>query len=108
MSEEKTIPGRRQKQAGYYCIVALSVALMFLGKWIPPFAPEITPVGMGVLGVFLGVVILWSTVGGSIWPSILGIIALGCTGYTNVTGAVSTSLGSFMVFNMICVRALVS
>ena len=108
MSEEKTIPGRRQKQAGYYCIVALSVALMFLGKWIPPFAPEITPVGMGVLGVFLGVVILWSTVGGSIWPSILGIIALGCTGYTNVTGAVSTSLGSFMVFNMICVTAMVA
>lgn len=97
-----------QRSSGYYIIVVICVLLMFGGRFIPPFAPEITPVGMGVLGVFAGVVILWSTVGGAVWPSILAVVALGCTGYTSVSGAVTSSLGSFMVFNMICVTAMTS
>lgn len=108
MSENKLIQKKHQSPVLYYGIVAVCVALMFLGRFIPPFAPEITPVGMGVLGVFLGVVILWSTVGGSIWPSLLGIVALGCSGYMNINGVVGASLGSFMVFNMICVTAMIA
>ena len=99
---------KQKSPALYYVIVIICVAIMFLGKFIPPFAAEITPAGMGVLGVFVGVVILWSSVGGSIWPSLLAIVALGCTGYTNVNGAISSSLGAFMVFNMICVTAMTS
>ena len=108
MAEQLKGQINQQKTARYYAIVVICVLLMFCGQFIPPFAPEITPVGMGVLGVFVGVVILWSTVGGSIWPSILAVVALGCTGYTTVSGAVTASLGSFMVFNMICVTAMTS
>lgn len=99
---------QQSKNARYYIIVAICVIIMFIGKYIPPFAPEITPVGMGVLGVFVGVVVLWSTVGGAIWPSILAIIALAFTGYTDVNGSISSSMGSFMVFNMICISAMTS
>lgn len=108
MSEAKKMPLNQRSPGLYYAIVIICAALMFLGRYIPPFAAEITPVGMGVLGVFVGVVILWSTVGGAIWPSILAIVALGCTGYTSVNGAVTASMGSFMVFNMICVTAMTS
>lgn len=108
MSEKTRAQGKRHSPPLYYGVITACMALMFLGRYLPPFAPEITPAGMGVLGVFVGVVILWSTVGGTIWPSILAIVALGCTGYTTVAGAVSASLGSFMVFNMICVTAMTS
>ena len=108
MSAEKRAQIKKQNPVLYYGIIIVCVAIMFLFKFIPPFAPEITPAGMGVLGVFIGVVILWSSVGGSIWPSILAIVALGCTDYTNIMGAISQSLGAFMVFNMICVTAMTS
>ena len=108
MSEQNKAHGPQQKNGGYYILVIACVLLMFGGRFIPPFAAEITPAGMGVLGVFVGVVILWSSVGGAIWPSLLAVVALGCTGYTTVTGAVASSLGSFMVFNMICVTAMTS
>ncbi len=99
---------KKKNPALYYLIVIVCVAIMFLGKYVTPFAPEITPVGMGVLGVFVGVVILWSSVGGSIWPSILAIVALACTGYCDINTAISSSLGAFMVFNILCVCAMTS
>ena len=108
MSLTKKDQIKQQNPALYYAIVIICVAIMFLGKFIPPFAPEITPAGMGVLGVFVGVVILWSSVGGAIWPSLLAIVALGCTGYVDVNGSISSSLGAFMVFNMICITAMTS
>lgn len=45
---------------------------------LPPFEP-ITPIGMKIAGIFIGVIYGWSTVG-MIWPSILGFIALGLSG----------------------------
>ena len=93
MSEQNRAHGPQQKNGSYYILVIACVLLMFGGRFIPPFAAEITPAGMGVLGVFVGVVILWSSVGGAIWPSLLAVVALGCTGYTTVTGAVASSLG---------------
>lgn len=83
-----------KKNTRYYIICAVSLFLMFLaGRIIPPFAPEITPVGMQVLFLFLGMVILWSTVGGVIWPSILAIIGLGITEYTSVNASIIAALG---------------
>ena len=108
MSNPKAAAIKRQNPVVYYAIVVICVAIMFLGKYITPFAPEITPVGMGVLGVFIGVVILWSSVGGSVWPSILAIVALGCTGFSTVTEAISSSLGAMMVFNILCICAMTS
>lgn len=108
MSNQKQVAMKKQNPILYYTIVIICVALMFLGKFIPPFAPEITPVGMGVLGVFVGVVILWSSVGGSIWPSVLAVVALGVSGYGSVNTAISSSMGSFMVFNIICISAMTS
>jgi len=57
---------------------------MFGFKYIcPPFGP-ITEVGVGVLGVFIGAIYGWSTCG-VVWPSLLGIVAIGFTGFQTVT-----------------------
>lgn len=106
MTQRKENAEKHHPQGLYYALVAACILLMFAGKYIPPFAPEITSVGMGVLGIFVGVVLLWSTVGDSVWPSILAIVALGCSGYTSINAAISASLGSFMVFSIICGSAI--
>ena len=91
MSDKKI---KKNSNLSYYLLCAFSIFLMFFaGRIIPPFAAEITTTGMQILFLFLGMVILWSTVGGVIWPSILAIIALGLTDYTTVNASIVSALG---------------
>lgn len=95
------------KNISYYVIVVLCLALMFFGGLIiPPFAPEITQTGMQILCIFVGMVILWSTVGGVIWPSILGVIALGLTPYTTVADAITTAISQSTLWQVMMCLAL--
>lgn len=63
---------------------AIGIAFMILFPLLPPFEP-ITEVGMRILGIFIGMVYLWSTLS-SIWPSLLGIILMGLSGIVEQTG----------------------
>ncbi len=75
----------------YYINSLIVVLLMFAFKYIP--APEpITQMGMACLGIFLGAVWGWITVG-MLWPSLLGLIAYGFSGYTTVSGAFTSGFG---------------
>ena len=100
-----TASGNAIKRQGadfkYYLIIAICVALMFFGGYIPPFAPEITRVGMQIIGIFVGMVVLWSTVGGVIWPSLLAVVALGVSDYTNMAGAVASALGTNIIWQVL-------
>ena len=58
------------------CIVVL---IMLLGFVIPPVAP-ITEMGMAVIFIFAGMIWGWSTCG-MLWPSLLGVVMLGFSGY---------------------------
>jgi len=81
---------------------AIIVFCMFIFKLIcPPFGP-ITEVGVGVLGVFIGIVYGWMTCG-VVWPSILGIIAIGFTGFQNVTQAMQYGFGHNNVLTLMFV-----
>lgn len=80
---------------------AIVVFFMFFFKYIPPVS-TITDVGMAVLGVFLGLLWGWSFCS-NIWPSLLGILAIGFSGYMNLTEAFLGSFGNnnfFMLFFM--------
>lgn len=59
---------------------------------VPPLDP-ITPVGMWILSIFVGMVYLWSTVG-SIWPSILGLLMLAVVGYAPMNDVIMNAFGS--------------
>lgn len=52
--------------------------LMFGLKYVPPFG-EMTEFGMAILGIFVGAIYGWITIG-MIFPNIAGIIALGFSG----------------------------
>ncbi len=80
---------------------AITIFLMFLfGRVIPPFG-GITPVGMNVLGVFLGVIYGYCTCEIA-WPSIMGFIAYGISGAVSMSEAIQTMMGQSVVFQSIC------
>lgn len=97
-------PKVKKSTIQYYVIVVICLFLMFFGGVIPPFASEITQLGMQILCIFVGMVILWSTVGGIVWPSILGVIALGLTDYTTVGAAITAAIGQSTLWQiMMCI-----
>ena len=83
---------RKNKNVVYYINSAIVVLLMFLVPQLEPFG-MITDAGMKVLGVFLGMLYGWLTVG-FVWPSFLGIIMVGFTGMTTIPNALSAGFGN--------------
>ncbi len=93
MKKQVSVERSRQK---YYVHSAICIAIMFLFRFIPPFTPSITEVGMNSLGIFLGVLYGWTFVG-MIWPSLLGMVAVGFSGIMDVKESFLQGFGADIV-----------
>lgn len=86
----------------------LSFAAMLIFVLLPPIEP-ITPMGMDVLGVFIGTVLLLSLVD-TTWPAILCIPLFAMTGVMTLNEALIGSLGNwitaFVLMSFILTHAL--
>lgn len=94
----------RRETAAVYLKSAVGLFLMFGFGYLPPLAP-LTPMGMKVAGIFLGLVFLLCTVS-IVWPSMLSVVALGMSGYCTVPEAIAGGLGSEMVWMMLVMLIL--
>lgn len=96
------------KNTLYYIHCIIGLLFMFGFGLLEPFKP-ITPVGMQVLGVFIGLIYLWSFVS-ILWPSLLGMIALGLTQYASMKDVLLSSFGDtvpiLVLFAMILFGAI--
>jgi len=77
------------KTKRYYLHSAITVLLMALIRFLPPFG-SMTPMGMAILGIFVGALYGWITCD-MIWPSILALTMLGFTDYVANSAAAFTS-----------------
>lgn len=68
------------------------LAWMLLFGLLPPFGP-LTPMGMQVLGIFVGMIWGW-TIGETIWPSLLGLVLLGFTEGNTVNGVLGAAFAN--------------
>ena len=68
------------------------LALMLLFRFIPPITP-LTPVGMEVIGIFLGCIFAW-TVGEVFWPSVLALFLVGLVGENSISGIFTATFGN--------------
>jgi sodium-dependent dicarboxylate transporter 2/3/5 len=88
----------------------IGVVIMLFFRFLPISLPKVTPVGMNILGIFLGTLYLWSTVD-ILWSSILCIFLISVSGYAPSNQALATAFGSPVViqffFLMILVGGLV-
>lgn len=72
--------GVQSKRSPWYFVHIIIFLLITFGVgFIPPFA-HITPIGMKVLGAFLGAIYGWLFIALD-WPSLIALLALGISGY---------------------------
>ncbi|MEA4903041.1 SLC13 family permease [Desulfitobacterium sp.] len=91
-----------------YINSAIGIGFMLLFPLLDPIEP-ITPMGMHILAIFIGMVYLWSTVG-SIWPSLLGLFLIGMTGFAPLKQVALEAFGSdvcvLMMLSMVLFAAV--
>ena len=75
----------KAKKNLYWLHVAIGLGIMVLFYFLPNPEP-ITPLGMDFVGIFLGMVYLWSTVE-ALWPSVLGLFLFGICGIGGDAGS---------------------
>lgn len=84
-----------------YVHFVVVLAFMFLFRFIPPFGP-ITPYGMAIIGIFIGLIYGWTVDADNLcWSSILGIVALGVTDFGNAGTALASAFGNESVLLML-------
>lgn len=76
--------------------ILITLAIMLFFRLIPASAP-LTPMGMEVLGVFIGMLYGWMVAKDSFWPSVLGMVLLGLSSYSTVSGVLKDGLGNSTV-----------
>ena len=81
----------KSPQMAYYINSFITVLLM-VGIGFLPAPDPITPMGMKIVGIFIGAIYGWSTVS-AIWPSVLVLVLLGLSGYTTVKDAFLQGFG---------------
>ncbi len=95
-----------RKNTRYYIFAAISVCFMFaFGRIVPPFA-GITPVGMSMLGIFVGVLIATIATGETFWPALLGLFAMVICDYAAAGDLLRTWFGNATIQQIIWVMAL--
>ncbi|MBO5139318.1 MAG: anion permease [Peptococcaceae bacterium] len=77
-----------------YVHLAIVLAFMFLFRFIPPVG-SITPYGMALIGIFIGLIYGWSVDADNLcWTSLLGIVALGVTDFGNAGTALAAAFSN--------------
>ena len=90
-----------QKKYSWLLHLAIALLIMYGFRLIPAPAP-ITPYGMEVLGIFIGMVYaLCAPTATVAWGALLGLIMLGTTDYGSVTASFSAAFGNYVILMMI-------
>ena len=89
-------------------IIPICIILCFIGQFIPA-VNGLTSEAFGVIFIFIGVLILWLTIGID-WPSLLCLLALGFINNFGFGKVISSSFGNstfaFLLFTFVCTYAL--
>lgn len=86
-----------------YGHIVMMFILMFGIGYLPTFA-QVTPMGMKILGIFVGLIYGWCFIDLT-WPSVLGFVALGMSGSMTIIGALTTAFSNSTVLTLIIVCA---
>ena len=89
-------------------VIPICFAFCFLSQLIPPIN-GLSSEAIGVIGIFIGTLILWLTIGID-WPSLLCLLSLGFIGSFGFNNVLTSSLGNstfaFLLFTFVCTYAI--
>ena len=98
MADTNAVTTKKKPDFLYFVHSAICLAIMFGVGRIPPLEP-LTPLGMNLVGVFLGVLYGWIFID-IIWPSIAGLLALMLVGGMKPVALLNKSFGDPIVVMM--------
>ena len=81
--------------------ILISLAIMVCFKFVPAAEP-LTPLGVEVIGIFLGMLYGWLIANDSFWPSIFGLLFLGLSSYSTVPAVLRDGFGNSTVLLLFC------
>lgn len=76
----------------FYVHIVIMLFFMFGFGYLPPIYP-LEMLGMQILGIFIALLYAWTFID-FIWPSLLGILALGLTGYDTIVNVFKAGFGN--------------
>ncbi len=88
-----TVVEAKKKTPVMYWVHTAITLLFFFGFGQLPAIEPLTPMGMQLVGVLLGFIYGWTTVG-MIWPSIVGMIATALSGAVSMKDVIMNGFGS--------------
>ena len=91
MDKSSFVPKNKQEVMKIVKSLMVFVIMFVIGS-LPPVGP-ITPMGMKILGIFVGLIYGWSAVD-MIWPSLIGLVAISATGFMTFPQVLQASFGS--------------
>ena len=84
----------KTKKKDFYSIhLVIGIGIMLLFRYLPFQLPCITPIGMEILGIFIGTLYLWTT-SDPIISSILSIFLVGLSGYSTMNEVLTATFGN--------------
>lgn len=83
----------------------IGVAIMLLFPRLPITLPQVTPIGMELIGIFLGTLYLWTTAD-VLWSSFLCIAMIGLSSYAPMPVVLQTAFGAPVVVQMFFMMCL--
>lgn len=89
-----------KNRANYYIHTAVMPLIIFLFYQLVPAISPLTPLGIKVLGIFLAVLYGWVFCD-VVWPSLLGLIMLGLSGYGGIGQVFASAMGNSVVIMLI-------
>lgn len=90
----------KTKTTSFWIHTIITIAIMAGFGYLPPFG-AVTPMGMKVLGVFLGMMYGWIAIE-LIWPSVIGLVFFGLSGFTTINGVFGTMLDAQVMQPFMC------
>ena len=87
----------------YYIHSIIGLVIMFGFGLLPTFGP-VTPYGMKMLGILIGLIYLWSFVEMG-WPSVVALVAYVLTGGTTMDNILATGFGNSNVLMVVFASA---
>lgn len=100
---EKSIPTQVKLgiSPAYIINSIITLAIMIGFKYVCPVVDPLTPLGVEILGIFIGTLYGWLVVGNVVWPSIACLVLMGLTDYTTVQDSFASGFGNNTVLLML-------
>ena len=100
-------PAKKEKNPVMYWIgVVVGLFLMFVFGRVCPAWGAVTPMGVNMIGIFIGLLILITVTGELIWPALAALVATVLCGYMTGGDIIAKFMGTTTILQVIAILVI--